>query len=53
MKYFKISVSVVAAVLLSSCTGFLDDQIPQGTMSDSQLNDPEYVDNLVISAYAV
>ena len=53
MKYFKISVSVMAAVLLSSCTGFLDDQIPQGTMSDSQLNDPEYVDNLVISAYAV
>lgn len=53
MKYLNIVSALLAAVLSVSCTGFLDDQIPQGTMSDSQLVDPKYVDNLVISAYAV
>lgn len=53
MKYSNIVSAILAAVLSVSCTGFLDDQIPQGTMSDSQLADPKYVDNLVISAYAV
>lgn len=53
MKYLNIVSAILAAVLPVSCTGFLDDQIPQGTMSDSQLVDPKYVDNLVISAYAV
>ena len=53
MKYLNIVSAFFAAVLSVSCTGFLDDQIPQGTMSDSQLADRKYVDNLVISAYAV
>lgn len=53
MKYLNIVSAVLAAALSVSCTGFLDDQIPQGTMSDSQLAQEEYVDNLVISAYAV
>lgn len=41
------------AWMCSSCTDFLENQAPQGTMSDEQLKDPAYVDNLVISAYAV
>ena len=53
MKYLNIVSAFFAAVFSVSCTGFLDDQIPQGPMSDSQLADRKYVDNLVISAYAV
>ena len=41
------------ALLATSCKDFLDEQLPQGTMSDAQLNDPAYIDQLVISAYAV
>ena len=39
--------------LCSGCSDFLDDQVPQGTLDDGQVKDPKYVDNLVISAYAV
>lgn len=40
-------------VSLSSCSDFLDHQVPQGTLSDDQVKDPKYVDNLVMSAYAI
>lgn len=42
-----------AAMMFTACSGFLDDQVPQGTLDDEKVKDPEYVDNLVISAYAV
>ena len=47
---------ICTAILLlsfSSCSDCLDRQIPQGTLSDDQVKDAKYVDNLVISAYAV
>ena len=37
----------------SGCSDFLEDQVPQGTIDNEQLQNPEYVDNLVVSAYAV
>lgn len=43
---------LVCAALMSSCSDFLDKQIPQGTLSDEQVKDPEYVENLVVPAYA-
>ena len=36
-----------------SCSDFLDKQQPQSILTDEQVKDPQYVDNLVISAYAV
>lgn len=41
------------AVAVTACSDFLDEQKPQGTLSDTQVKDAQYVDNLVISAYAV
>ena len=38
---------------LTSCSDFLEEQVPQGTLSDEQVNTPAYVDNQVTSAYAV
>lgn len=40
-------------LVCSGCSDFLDEQVPQGTIDDEQLQNPDYVDNLVISAYAV
>lgn len=40
-------------LLSSGCSDFLDRHNPQGTIDNEQLNNPEYVDNLVISAYAI
>ena len=33
----------------SGCSDFLEDQVPQGTIDNEQLQNPDYVDNLVIS----
>ena len=41
------------ALACSGCSNFLEDQVPQGTIDNEQLQNPAYVDNLVISAYAV
>ena len=42
----------IAISFLSSCS-FLEDQQPQGLLSDQQVKDPAYADQLVISAYAI
>ena len=54
MKKF-IYAAALAATLLSTtgCNDFLDNPEPQGVLDDSQVLNPLYVDNLVISAYAV
>lgn len=43
---------MLAAMGLTSCSDFLNDQKPQGTMDENQITNPKYVDNLIISAYA-
>ena len=42
-----------ALVGFNSCSNFLDEQVPQGTLTDEQVKDPAYIDNMVTSAYAV
>lgn len=53
MKKIIYTALIGLALMSSSCSDFLEEQVPQGTISDEQLKDPAYVDNLVISAYAV
>ena len=49
-----INIFIISLMLLSSgCSDFLDRHTPQGTIDNEQLNNPQYVDNLVISAYAI
>ena len=45
--------TALMTLVLGSCSDFLDKQTPQGTLSDKQVKESKYVDNLVISAYAV
>lgn len=48
----KIIYSVLLAFMMTACS-FLDIDKPQGTMDDDKLKDPAYVENLVVSAYAI
>lgn len=41
------------SLMATGCNDFLDEQKPQGTLDQEQVLNPEYIDNLVISAYAV
>ena len=41
------------SVVLTSCSDFLDEHTPQGTLSDEQVKSPENAENMVISAYAI
>ena len=41
------------ALFFSSCTSFLDDNNPQALITGDNIKNPEYVDNLCISAYAI
>jgi len=36
----------------TSCSSFLEDQVPQGTLIQDEVKDPKYIDNVLISAYA-
>ena len=42
-----------ALVGFNSCSDFLEEQVPQGTLTDEQVKDPAYIDNMVTSAYAI
>ncbi len=42
----------VGGGLLTSCSGFLDEQVPQATLTQDEVKKPEYIDNVLISAYA-
>ena len=43
---------VVAALTLTACSDFLDEQVPQATLTQDEVKNPEYIDNVLISAYA-
>ena len=53
MKTNKIIAFLLATLLFASCDGFLNQDVPQGTLSEEQISNPQYIDNLVISAYAI
>lgn len=48
-----MATTAALSIICGGCNDFLDDQKPQGTLDLDQVMDPENVDNLVISAYAV
>ena len=53
MKKILYIATIGFTLLTSSCNDFLDRQVPQGIVTGDQIASPEYVDNLVISAYAI
>ncbi len=53
MKLQYILSTAALLTAMTSCSDFLEEQVPQGVLSEQQVSDPEYVDNVVISAYAI
>jgi len=57
-KYNKTAVRVISyllpltSYLFFSCSNFLDEQVPQATLTQDEVKDPKYIDNLLISSYA-
>lgn len=51
-KYCYLILTFIGIISLTGCS-FLDEQVPQGVLSEQQVKDPQYVDNLIISAYAI
>jgi len=49
----KIALGMLLAFSLTSCSDFLEEHIPQGTLSEEQVKSPENAENMVISAYAI
>lgn len=53
MKKYIIATLAALALTTTGCDSFLDSHRPQGTLDEEQVLNPQYIDNLVISAYAV
>lgn len=53
MKKILYTAAAVLTLMSTGCNDFLDNQVPQATIDEETLKQGEYVDNLVISAYAI
>ena len=49
---YRILCALCAFCGLVSCSDFLEEQVPQATLTQDEIKSPEYVDNVLISAYA-
>ena len=52
-KIYQILIAACAVCVLTSCSDFLDEHVPQGTLSDEQVKTPENAEAMVVSAYAI
>jgi hypothetical protein len=56
MQYIANRITVIGYCLLviglTSCSDFLEEQVPQATLTQDEVKSPEYIDNVLISAYA-
>lgn len=52
-KIFNIICAGLVVCGFTACSDFLDEHIPQGTLSDEQVKSPENAEAMVVSAYAV
>ena len=50
--YIKYICAICVICGLMSCSDFLDEQVPQATLTQDEVKNTEYIDNVLISAYA-
>lgn len=53
MKKFIYPLALTLTLMSTSCNDFLDEQKPQGVLDEEQIKDPQYIDDMIISAYAI
>ena len=51
-KIYKYSCAICIICGMMSCSDFLEEQVPQATLTQDEVKNPEYIDNVLISAYA-
>ena len=51
-KIFFIICAICVICGFFSCSNFLEEQVPQATLTQDEVKNPEYIDNVLISAYA-
>ena len=52
-KYIPLFCLAMSVLSLASCNKILDEQVPQGRLSDEQVKDPANAEAMVVSAYAI
>ena len=50
--YMKYICAICAICSLTACSKFLEEQVPQATLIQDEVKNPEYIDNVLITAYA-
>ena len=43
---------LICGLMFTACSDFLEEQVPQATLTQDEVKDPKYIDNVLISAYA-
>ena len=51
-KIFNIICAGLIGFGFTSCSDFLEEQVPQATLTQDEIKDAKYIDNVIISAYA-
>ena len=49
---YNIICTIFVVCGLTACSDFLEEQVPQATLTQDEVKNPEYIDNVLISAYA-
>ena len=49
---YKLFCALSIILGMMSCSKFLEEQVPQATLTQDEVKNPEYIDNVLISAYA-
>ena len=49
---YNIICTICVVCGLTACSKFLEEQVPQATLTQDEVKNPEYIDNVLISAYA-
>ena len=53
MKTIYRSICAICVICgFTACSDFLEEQVPQATLTQDEVKNPEYIDNVLISAYA-
>ena len=49
---FRILCTLCIICGIMSCSRFLAEQVPQATLTQDEVKNPKYIDNVLVSAYA-
>ena len=51
-KIYKTVCVLICGMTFTACSEFLEEQVPQATLTQDEVKDAKYIDNVIISAYA-